>query len=186
MDSRLEHISRGLAQDVTIETVRRFAPDLFRPDTDVQPEPGLIDPRAAVLVDHIADRLTVRLKGKLLAEVLPPTHVHHVWHGTHHFDLQTTAPRHATWWDFFKDTYRSRWWAGWLVRRRPVRYVEQPVTFREDRTCAHDVQVDVGAAWTYPQAPAAFRAGLHLGPSILNTWHDGGRLASVDLNADRL
>lgn len=181
----LDHISRGLAHDITLETIHRFAPDLTLPDTDVQPEPGLINPRTTVLVNHIADRLTVRLKGELLAEKLPPQHVHHVWSGTHHFNLKTTVPRHATWWDLFKDTYRNRWWMRAWVRRNPVHHVDQPVVFREDRICAHDVQVDVGAAWTYPQAPAAFRAGLHLGPAILQTWHDGGHLASVDLNADR-
>lgn len=170
----LDHLATGITHDVTLEMISRLSPDLLRDPMDPQPQPGVINPHATATVDHIADRLTIRLKGHLLAERLPPQNVHHVWNGEHEFTLTTTVPRHATWWDMFKDTYRTRWWLRALVRRRPVRYVDQPVSQRQTRRCAHNVTVEVGAAWTYPQAPTALRGGLHLGPAVLKTWHDGG------------
>jgi hypothetical protein len=169
----LDTFRLGVAQRITAEATRRLAPRTGDPE-QVQPEPYATAVRAAVTADHVGERLTARLTAHILAETLPPQHVTHVWRGTHEFTLTTTVPRHASWWDMFKDTYRSRWWMRTLVRRRPVRYIDQPVSQRHTRRCTHNVTVDVGAAWTYPQAPTALTNGLHLGPAVLKTWHDGG------------
>jgi hypothetical protein len=62
-------------------------------------------------------------------------------------DSETVTVRvPATWRDHFKHQYAARWWARWLVRRRPARYTGQDVTVRLTRYA------------TYPGADAAPRA----------------------------
>lgn len=51
----------------------------------------------------------------------------------------------ATSWQMFKWEHAESWWLGWLVRRRPVRFSEQP----------HHVVVEVERKALYPQANIA-------------------------------
>jgi hypothetical protein len=180
----ISSLNVGIADRLTREAAERLRPR--DPDRHaVQPDPYGTNIRATVDDDFISGRLVARLQTRIAAEILPPQRVPHRWTGEHDFVLTSTMPRHASWWQFFKDTYRSRWWAAWLVRRHPVRYVDVDVHIRETRVCAHDVTVEVGAAWTYPQAPLYLTgADVHLGPAVLKTWHDSGSV-TFDLNADR-
>lgn len=142
---------------------------------------NLTDPEVTINADHVADRLYVGFKATVTTERLPVQTVRHEWHGTHAFTFteHTTVPRHATWWDHFKDTYRARWWLRALVQRRPPQYIDQTVTVHVDkeRACRHDVAVPVRAAWIFPKAPPI---DLHLGPAYVQTWHDDPFLSGVD------
>lgn len=81
-------------------------------------------------VGHELDRMVVELRTSILAEKLPPQHVRHV----------SMEPRHASWWDHLKATYRGRWW--WPAALSRVSYVDVPVvTFLRIRD-----------HWAYPRA----------------------------------
>lgn len=93
-----------------------------------------------VVADHVAGNLVAQLRGEILAEQLPPQTRDHL------IRVEQPDPRHATWWDMWKDTHRDRWWAAWFVRRRPPRYVDTIVAV------SRIVTVTVRPHWTYPQA----------------------------------
>lgn len=97
--------------------------------------------------DHFADATVVQLRRKVAAEELPPTS----------YLVVLQDPRWATWWDFFKATYRDRWWLAWLVRRHPARTIDVAVRGT----------VNVRSWWTYPDTPHLVPPGL--GYSILKT-----------------
>lgn len=83
--------------------------------------------------DRARDLLVLRITAGVLAERLPPERLHGV----------VTVPRWATWRDHLKDTWRGRWWFAWVVRRWPVRYIDEPVP----------VVVPVRSWWKYPHTP---------------------------------
>ena len=89
-------------------------------------------------LDRMYDRMVLDLRAKVLAEQLPPQTI------THTVRVEALDPRHATWWEFFKATYRQRWWMRW--RDWTVRYVDTPVTVQRS------VVVKVRDHWTYPRA----------------------------------
>jgi hypothetical protein len=99
---------------------------------------GLSDVRLTSHLDRVTNRMRLDLRAAVLAETLPPHHIDTVVRG------HRVMPRHATWWDHFKDTYRLRWWMCW--RRWRVNYVHVPqwTDFR--------VRVPVREHWVYPRA----------------------------------
>lgn len=106
-------------------------------------------------MDDIAGRMILDLRARVLAEQLPPQTIHHT------VRVETTDPRHATWWDAFKATYQQRWWMRW--RRWQIRYVHAPVTV--ERT----VEVSVRDHWTYPRAAIVLLPEFG-SPVMVSTW----------------
>lgn len=81
-------------------------------------------------VGYELDKMVAELRTTVLAEKLPPQHVRHV----------SMEPRHASWWDHLKATYRGRWW--WPAALGHVSYVDVPVV-----TYLH-----IRDHWAYPKA----------------------------------
>jgi hypothetical protein len=69
-------------------------------------------------------------------------------------------PRPATWWEFFKLQYASRWWLRRLVRALPPRMVHVPVTAT--------VTVDLSGVRKYPGAGIPFDSVPVLGRPVLH------------------
>lgn len=90
------------------------------------------------LRESIADQITADVVYQVHADHLPPAEI------THQVRLEVDDPRHASWWDMFKDTYAQRWWMRW--RSWPVSYVQTKVSVRRA------VVVKVRGHWTYPKA----------------------------------
>lgn len=86
--------------------------------------------------DDVWGSLIYRLKGYVLAETLPPAFET----AKHTVDFK----RPASWWQAWKDEHRGAWYARWLVRRRPPRWVEEPVEVT--------LTVDLQRYRTYPEA----------------------------------
>lgn len=91
-----------------------------------------LDMDASVQHDVAFDHLVLQLRAKVLSDDLPPEHftarrsvVHQVPAGT----WQTWKARHA-----------RRWYASWLVRRRPVRYEPDPDGRSTELTCTFDLE----------------------------------------------
>lgn len=107
------------------------------------------------MMEWISRDLMLDVQARVLAEQLPPQEI------THHVRVWTTDPRHATWWDHFKATYRGRWWMGW--HRWEIRYVDTPVWL--DRR----VTVAVRDHWTYPRATVGLPPSLG-SPVLVTMW----------------
>lgn len=104
-------------------------------------------------------RMALELRTMVLAEQLPPQTVQHTVRGTARLRVtgEVHAPRHATWLDHWKDTYRQRGWARLIGSRRwRVRYIETPHRWRHDETRPYveHVAVPVRTYWKRPKAPA--------------------------------
>jgi len=107
-------------------------------------------------VDRFLDRIALEFRYEVLAERMPPAEVRHP------VVLVEDDPRHATWWDMFKATYRGRWWMRW--RAWEVAYTSTPVTVRRD------VVVNIQGHFTFPQAPRiGDRFGQPVAVAIWNT-----------------
>lgn len=89
-------------------------------------------------LDFLTDKLVVQLRARVLAEQLPPQAITRV------IRVVQEDPRHATWWDHLKATYRGRWW--WPAWLSTVRTVQTKVAIY--RTVA----VEVRPHWAYPEA----------------------------------
>lgn len=107
------------------------------------------------IAEDLARNLVFELRAHVLAEQLPPQTIRH------RVRVTTTDPRHATWWDAYKDTHRRRWWMRW--RHWKVSYVDTPVTVERA------IEVNVRDHWTYPRA--AIRLPEEWGrPVMVATW----------------
>lgn len=87
---------------------------------------------------YTADTMTAELRSFVLAHQLPPETITQVVDGT------TPDHRHATWWDHFKATYRSRWWMRWRGWHINYHTVDVPYS--------STVKVVVRGHWTFPDA----------------------------------
>jgi hypothetical protein len=113
----------------------------------------------AHIVEIMADRIVLDVVAKVHAHALPPAEV------IHHVRLEVDDPRHASWWDMFKDAYAQRWWMRW--RAWPVHYVQTKVAVQRE------VAVAIRGHWTYPDAPIpASKMGQ---PVVVATWDTSDR-----------
>lgn len=95
------------------------------------------------VTDHLRDALWLNLRASVLAEQLPPQTIRQP------VRISIRDPRHASWWDMWKATYRGCWWARWLLRSKHWR-IETVDTVV---TVAGESIVNVHDHWTYPRAP---------------------------------
>lgn len=115
-DAVLERLKVAIEQELATEFIKR-------------------SPSIEWLEDYWTERFRMQFRMHVLGQRHPVVTTEH--------SIAWAETRWATWWDHFKDTYRSRWWLRALVRRRPVCYVSIPHTRR--------VTLDVEAYRTFPQ-----------------------------------
>lgn len=102
-----------------------------------------------LVFDRVADRMVAEVRRDVLAERLP----------TQSLRVVGDVPRHASWWDHLKATYRGRWW--WPRALSVVRYTADPAIVS---------YVDVRTYWAYPEAPARLLGEPGFGRPVLVTY----------------
>lgn len=106
-----------------------------------------------------ADAMLVKLVAQILGHREPP----------HHVPALVTVPRWASPWQHLKARWADRWWFAWVVRRWPVRYVDETIhataTLQASTLYPH-THIDIpelGASVVY-----------HEPPEVNDPWGTGG------------
>lgn len=132
--------------------------------------PGLQQTLQLETIKDEYEHMYLRLSARLLAHQLGGETIER------RADLRVEYSYPATWWQMWKSQYQFRWYARWLVKRWPVRYVK-PVVVEDTAT----LRVDVKDYATFPKATIAYPEG-RLGTEVFmrqvhsNVTHDRKRL----------
>lgn len=91
----------------------------------------LLEPEASIAVDMVMDTAVMRLTTRVLADDLPPEHFEARQYIAYEVPSST--------WQAWKARHARRWYAAWLVRRRPVRYELDPDGRGINAVCSFDL-----------------------------------------------
>jgi hypothetical protein len=112
--------------------------------------------------DFFGHQVVVQVTAKILTDSLPPEHF------TARQQITYEVPSSV--WQMWKQRHAGRWYAAWLVRRRPVRYEPDPDGRGTTAVCTFDL----ARYRTYPRArvqlPADSFGTVVYNHQILGPW----------------